>query len=462
MQVTHLLQLESLGLELRWGEDALVSRDISGVTVTDLEDPARFVELGDLVLTGLVWWTPKRGRVKADRFVRALRQAGAAALLAGEETHGSVPDAVVDACREHGVALVAVPARTSFRAITDAVYLRQWGSLGHDASTGRALSEATRRELDRLLADHAPLAGLLDQACGPLDLPCQVVSATGRVLAGVGSIPNARDLRVDGGSSPYDSWRLRVPADTGVPPRALQEIVEVVTRHHQQVPEGRAVADRLVADIESDVVTASALNACGLPETGPYLVATLGHAGALDEALSRLSRCRFAVGTLPHGEAVAVLHPESCAEARNELAAVWPLVVACAPDRQLHGGLSSPATDLRAALDQARHAAAAAAHGASRIAAIEDLTTLGDLLTGLPPAVRAVYRSQVLGSLPPVLLETLEVFLAHNGSWARAAETLHVHVNTVHYRIERVEKLTGRDLASLDHRLDLRAALLCR
>jgi DNA-binding PucR family transcriptional regulator len=39
--------------------------------------------------------------------------------------------------------------------------------------------------------------------------------------------------------------------------------------------------------------------------------------------------------------------------------------------------------------------------------------------------------------------ETLESFLARNGSWARTADALHLHVNTVHYG------------------LDLWAALLC-
>ncbi|MGW3402435.1 PucR family transcriptional regulator, partial [Streptomyces zhihengii] len=61
-----------------------------------------------------------------------------------------------------------------------------------------------------------------------------------------------------------------------------------------------------------------------------------------------------------------------------------------------------------------------------------------------------------------MLLETLETFLAHDCSWARTAEALHVHVNTVHYRVERIEALTGRDLSRLDDRADLRAALLCR
>ncbi|MGN5378039.1 PucR family transcriptional regulator [Streptomyces lasalocidi] len=61
-----------------------------------------------------------------------------------------------------------------------------------------------------------------------------------------------------------------------------------------------------------------------------------------------------------------------------------------------------------------------------------------------------------------VLLATLETFLACDGSWARTAQALHLHVNTVHYRMERIERLTGRDLSRLRDRLDLRAALLCR
>ncbi|MFI9121190.1 PucR family transcriptional regulator [Streptomyces bikiniensis] len=61
-----------------------------------------------------------------------------------------------------------------------------------------------------------------------------------------------------------------------------------------------------------------------------------------------------------------------------------------------------------------------------------------------------------------MLLETLEVLLAHDCSWTRTAEALRIHVNTVHYRVERIEVLTGRDLSRLDDRVDLRAALLCR
>ncbi|MGI5256292.1 PucR family transcriptional regulator [Streptomyces angustmyceticus] len=148
---------------------------------------------------------------------------------------------------------------------------------------------------------------------------------------------------------------------------------------------------------------------------------------------------------------------------------------ACRPRTPLHAGVSGPvhaAGDLDSALHQARYAHAAARAGdpdGARVTSVADLSTLGALLAGVPADVRTAFSSRVLGPLARagsashrMLLETLEVFLAHHGSWARTAETLHLHVNTVHYRIQRIETLTGRELSRLDHKPDLRAALLCR
>ncbi|MEJ8641341.1 PucR family transcriptional regulator ligand-binding domain-containing protein [Streptomyces sp. MS1.HAVA.3] len=108
MHVLDLLQLDSLGLSLLWGEETLLGQEVVGVTATDLEEPGRFLGPGELVLSGLVWWS-EGDAVKADRFVTALAEAGATALLAGEETHGRVPDELVAACRAHRVPIVAVP-----------------------------------------------------------------------------------------------------------------------------------------------------------------------------------------------------------------------------------------------------------------------------------------------------------------------------------------------------------------
>jgi PucR family transcriptional regulator, purine catabolism regulatory protein len=44
------------------------------------------------------------------------------------------------------------------------------------------------------------------------------------------------------------------------------------------------------------------------------------------------------------------------------------------------------------------------------------------------------------------LLRSLSVFLEQNRSWQRSAELLHVHKQTLVYRMHRVEELTGRDL----------------
>jgi purine catabolism regulator len=44
------------------------------------------------------------------------------------------------------------------------------------------------------------------------------------------------------------------------------------------------------------------------------------------------------------------------------------------------------------------------------------------------------------------LVHSLGVFLEHNRSWQRSAEELHVHKQTLVYRMHRVEELTGRDL----------------
>jgi purine catabolism regulator len=60
------------------------------------------------------------------------------------------------------------------------------------------------------------------------------------------------------------------------------------------------------------------------------------------------------------------------------------------------------------------------------------------------------------------LVETLEGFFRANGNHARAAETLHLHRNTLLYRLGRVEALTGRNLDDPETRLCFQLALKIR
>jgi DNA-binding PucR family transcriptional regulator len=55
------------------------------------------------------------------------------------------------------------------------------------------------------------------------------------------------------------------------------------------------------------------------------------------------------------------------------------------------------------------------------------------------------------------LRDTVRVFLDCDGSYTQAAARLHLHKNTVHYRVRKAEELCGQPLAG--HRLDVEVAL---
>lgn len=91
------------------------------------------------------------------------------------------------------------------------------------------------------------------------------------------------------------------------------------------------------------------------------------------------------------------------------------------------------------------------------IARVEDRDTLD------------AFRDEHLGALDAYdarhggeLIETLEGFFSCNGNHARAAEVLHLHRNTLLYRLDRIKSLTGRDLSDPETRLSMQLALKIR
>jgi len=88
------------------------------------------------------------------------------------------------------------------------------------------------------------------------------------------------------------------------------------------------------------------------------------------------------------------------------------------------------------------------------------------LLASVPTPVLRSLRDRLLGPLRDYddrhnaeLMTTLRSFLACDGSWSACASRMYVHVNTVRYRIGRIEALTGRDLSALADRVDFFLAL---
>ncbi len=142
---------------------------------------------------------------------------------------------------------------------------------------------------------------------------------------------------------------------------------------------------------------------------------------------------------------------------------------------RLSAGVSGPAEGV-AALVGALHEAQSARRlaviragtgpGAVSVVTSDEVASHELLLASVPGSVLRSFRERLLGPLLAYderhraeLLPTLREFLACSGSWHACAATMYVHVNTVRYRIRRIEELTGRDLSSLDDQVDFFLAL---
>ncbi|WP_326700724.1 PucR family transcriptional regulator ligand-binding domain-containing protein [Streptomyces sp. NBC_01754] len=173
-----------------------------------------------------------------------------------------------------------------------------------------------------------------------------------------------------------------------------------------------------------------------------------------------------AAGPRTGGPQGTELHADALLAAVRE-----PLAAGLAGDGRLTLGVSAAvhsAEGLRGALEEARHArrVAAARPGPVCAAGHHELASHVLLLPFVPDDVRRAFTARLLDPLRDYdrrhraeLIETLEAFLDCDGSWTRCASRLHLHVNTLRYRVGRIEQLTGRDLSRLEDKLDFFLAL---
>ncbi|MER7776670.1 PucR family transcriptional regulator ligand-binding domain-containing protein [Streptomyces sp. NPDC096191] len=148
-----------------------------------------------------------------------------------------------------------------------------------------------------------------------------------------------------------------------------------------------------------------------------------------------------------------------------------PLAAGLDGDGRVTLGVSAAvhsAEGLRGALEEARHARRVAAARPGRVCAAghQELASHVLLLPFVPDDVRRAFTARLLDPLRDYdrrhraeLIPTLEAFLDSDGSWTRCANRLHLHVNTLRYRVGRIEQLTGRDLSRLEDKLDFFLAL---
>ncbi|WP_306361833.1 CdaR family transcriptional regulator [Nocardia sp. CC227C] len=141
-----------------------------------------------------------------------------------------------------------------------------------------------------------------------------------------------------------------------------------------------------------------------------------------------------------------------------------------AEDLRAHPNLSitlgEPASGLdgfRQTFRDAQQARAVALTGRRHGLTLHSEVALTALFADRVPEMRGWAR-RVLGALfgpdetAARLRETVHAFLDTGGSYTDAAARLHVHKNTVHYRVRKAEELLGHPLG--ERRLDVEVALL--
>ena len=256
----------------------------------------------------------------------------------------------------------------------------------------------------------------------------------------------------------------------------------VLSQQNRAVPSARSGRERLVADLllgrlASDAATMARGQMLGIDPAAPVTVGLIetpdGPATARDLVIQALGKAA--------GDNVATIHdalgfilPHDGSEQASQ---AFRRVLAQPRYDGVSVALSRPLTNVTQLPNGVREALFAL--GLRRTGALTkpviDCLSIDDLglytlfypLWGDPTIER--FRDAALGPLEAYdrrrgscLVETLEAYLTCGGSLAEAAEHLHIHRNTLSYRLQRIATLTKRDLANPQDRLLLQTALLTR
>jgi purine catabolism regulator len=492
MRVSELLAVPGLDLEIVVGGD--LERVIRWVHTTELADPTRYLQGGEVILTTGVW---RDAGTTSTGFVAPLERSDIAALGYGiPQPDAVLPPDLVEACEAAHLPLFTVPFEVPFIAVSRAFVDRVYGQR-EEALRARVVRN------DRLVhaAGHGEgLDGILDVLDGRLrpwmlgrgrhviagsasagDVACvcadraglaqpQPVAANGWMAFPIVAVGRTEaHLVVSAGESGLgDDDRAAV--DQALPFLGLELARLQVLRENERRLAAELI-DLIMAGQAQARATAARLATFGLDASAP-LAAVVCECEDGDVGLDRLE------SALADAEVASVTAVKT-----RELVAVvgWPgdedgLAGLAA---RLHermeepvgvGGIAVDSSGLRTAVVEARHACRFARLRRDAGWATHDQVGSHSLLLALQDEeVLAAFRRALLRPLEEHdarrrsrLVETLDRFLSSGCRWQETATALHVHVNTLRHRLDRVEQLTGRDLGSMEDRVDLYIALRSR
>jgi hypothetical protein len=316
---------------------------------------------------------------------------------------------------------------------------------------------------DRRLAAHGAVPdGLADSpAVRRAAAAARLVSADGICAVAVRAVGQRLGTLVLGGRAALDDGQVRTVE------RAAMVTALVLLFRLREAEADQRVRTDLLADLlarpagEVDGALVERGRVLGLRLQAPHVVAVCRRGRGL-QVTAAASSGRGLAGE-HHGSVVAVVpgrDPSAVAAALAHRLGRDAVPVGAA-------GPVVPAAGLRAAYAEARRTADALAALGLPAGSARDLGFAG-LVTGDTAGVDG-YVERLLGPIAEHdarrgtdLLATLEAYFAAGASPSRAARALHVHVNTVAQRLERVATLLGPDWQTPDRALELQLALRLR
>jgi len=496
--------IDEVGLGLASGAESGATR-VRWVHCTELPDPTPWLTGGELVLTT----GAQLGGASSQReYVRRLVDHGIAGLGFGTGfAHDRLPQALLAAARQAAFPVFEVPYEVPFIAITE----RAFAHLVNEQFDALRRSMELQGRLERLVLDERGLARVVEVVAAEIGGSVGVLNGRGDTLAwhDAGD-PAAADAdsaairlaiaAIDGPApdqlDPDGSGRilgLPVVATGGARPQAwlvaigrlgeferlvLRQTVTVVALEMMRL---RLVSDterRLAGDVFAEALTGrlhpdeleARLRPFGIGQDAAVLAFALRDPPAAEPVLDR------ALEQLDVQRLVATRGPLLCAvvdtsdwdpidlarRVRRDLVRELGEVRAAASRSGSPQTLRRSFHEARCALEAVRHANG----GGPDVASHRDLGAFHLLLSLQDDDALRSYSESVLGPLSggqpgygEELLRSVDVFLEHNGHWENAAAELFCHRHTLRYRLRRVERLTGRDLASTRDRIEFWLAL---
>ena len=451
-----LVAQEDLGLSLLSGGAGALDREIAGAHSIDVEAPTRFLEPRWIMLTAGL---RLKGSIAAQRgLIEELDAAQISALGIGVDlVFKRVPPALLEAARGREFPVLAVPLGTAFR---DIVGFINRSLLSSDLHTYQRLN-AIQRHLVDALREPRPRAVMVERLARMLDAGVLIITPGGGVETASGPVPD-HDLaaRISEREFEYDGWHVvgvpigdggwlavasrgrvlatrlaRPAAQAAVPLLAATERLDDLARDQERAVRSALLDEALEGSRDERALAARAAS-FGLDFTAPARVLVFQAAGIEFDVAHLVTR---------RGERCVAL-----------------VQGALPPLGDARAGIGRPIeriADVPRSFRDAQLAVERVQHGSL---AYEDFDLATLLLSEVPPEHIRPRVDELLAPLRanPPLLEALVEYFARDMDVNATAEAMHVHPNTLRYRLSRVEKLLGRSLRQPGTIAELSLALL--